>query len=145
MADFEIDDSQIADFIRSLGELQEEFPKQARSIMRRVGNKAKLKVKSVAKSSVSENTGDYVRSITLGKVWNEDGNTYNIRVYPKQKLAWYAFLIEYGWIHTGHKPGKNRGQFVPGFHVYEHASNEFQSEFYTEMEAAFAKIVDKLP
>ncbi|GEO27027.1 hypothetical protein AAC03nite_28120 [Alicyclobacillus acidoterrestris] len=145
MADFEIDDSQIAEFIRNLDLLQQEFPNQARAFMRRIGDKAKLKVKSVAGSSVPEDTGDYMRSITRGKVWVEDGSTYNVRVYPKQKLAWYALLLEYGWIHTGHKPDKKKGQFVPGFHVFERATQQFQLEFYATAEAEFAKIIDKLP
>jgi hypothetical protein len=145
MSDFEIDDSQIAGFIESLDLLQQDFPRQARSVMRRVGSKAKIKVRSVANSSIISETGNYLRSITLGKVWNQDGNTYNVRVYPKNKFAPHAFLLEYGWIHTGHKPNKVQGQFVPGFHVYERATNEFESEFYEQMEAAFAQVVDKLP
>jgi hypothetical protein len=145
MADFEIDDSEIAQFIRDLDVLQRSFPQQARAVMRRVGDKARAKTKSVAHSSVVDDTGDYERSITRGKVWVQEGNTFNVRVFPKKRLAWYAFLIENGWINTGHEPNKKQGHFLPGFHVYERAAERFQPEFFATMEAEFARIVNKLP
>lgn len=145
MSDFEMDDSQIADFINDLDLLQQEFPREARAVMRGVGNKAKAKVRSVATSSIVEDTGNYLRAITRGKVWSDDGNTYNVRVYPKNSIAPHAHLIEFGWIHTGHEPNKKQGKFIPGFHIYEHATQQFESEFYSTMEQQFSKIVDKLP
>lgn len=145
MSDFEIDDSEIAMFIKALGTLQEEFPMKARALMRKVGNKARVKVRAVARSSVTQHTGDYVRSIVRGKVWTEDGNTYNVRVYPKQKMAWYAGLIENGFIHTGHGPNKSGGKFVPGKHVFERSTQQFEADFYSTMEAEFVKIVNKIP
>lgn len=145
MSDFQMDDHELGDFIRSLDTLQTEFPTQARAVMRRVGNKAKAKVKSVARSSVQSETGNYIRAITRGKVWAQDGDTYNVRVYPKSKIAPHAHLIEYGFIHTGHEPGKKRGSFVPGKHVYENATNEFEADFEATMATEFARIVNKLP
>lgn len=145
MADFDIDDHEIAEFIRALEVLQRSFPRQARTVMRRVGNKARVKVRSLARQLVNQDTGNYVRGITRGKVWVDEGSTYNVRVYPKSKLAPHALLIENGFVHTGHEPGKQRGEFVPGKHVYERATHAFEAEFHVTMEAEFNRVVNKIP
>jgi hypothetical protein len=140
MADFTIDTKPLDRFNRDLEDLQRFFPKQARQFMLRSGTKAKVIISQKALQLVRKRTGNYHKSIKRGKVW-VDGSTseYKVRVYSG---APHAHLIEYGHriVDAG---GKEHG-FQEGYHVFEKAANEIESQWTDILESEFDKIMSKL-
>ena len=102
--------------------------KDAKEFLRKSGNKLKNKTLSVAKSRVNQNTGNYIKSIKRGKVYNFNGDLA-VRAYS---TAPHAHLIEYGHVKKD-GTGKEHG-FQRGYHVFTTASKDFEDEFYSDTE-----------
>ncbi|MGL5796750.1 MAG: HK97 gp10 family phage protein, partial [Cetobacterium sp.] len=64
--------------------------KDSKEFLKKSGNKLKNKTLNIAKSRVNEDTGNYIKSIKRGKVYNFDGNL-SVRTYSG---APHAHLIE---------------------------------------------------
>ncbi|MEG2347910.1 MAG: HK97 gp10 family phage protein, partial [Cetobacterium sp.] len=87
--------------------------KDAKEFLKKSGNKLKNKTLNVAKSRVKESTGNYIKSIKRGKVYDFKG-ALAVRAYS---TAPHAHLIEYGHIkkdRTGREHGFQRGYNVFG-------------------------------
>ncbi|MCQ9627793.1 HK97 gp10 family phage protein [Cetobacterium somerae] len=111
--------------------------KDAKEFLRKSGNKLKNKTLSVAKSRVNENTGNYIKSIKRGKVYDFKG-ALAVRAYS---TAPHAHLIEYGHIKKD-RTGKEHG-FQRGHHVFTTASKDFEEEFYQDTEKFIDDILMK--
>lgn len=111
--------------------------KDAKEFLRKSGNKLKNKTLSVAKARVNENTGNYIKSIKRGKVYDFKG-ALAVRAYS---TAPHAHLIEYGHIKKD-RSGREHG-FQRGRHVFTTASKEFEDEFYNDTEKFLDDILMK--
>lgn len=139
MADFDIDMSGMDLFRANLVALEKDFPKDAQKMLVKVGSKAATITKRKARQLVKKKSGNYLRSIKRGKVWKGADGQFYVRVYsrdPKQ------FLIEYGH-RIVDKNGKEHG-FKEGYHVFEKAVKEMDSQFESILVSEFDKIMNKL-
>lgn len=142
MADFDIDMSGMDLFRANLVALERDFPKQAKSMLLKVGSKAATITKKKARQLVKKNSGNYLRSIKRGKVWKGADGQFYVRVYPSSKIAPHAHLIENGHRIVG-KDGKEHG-FKEGYHVFEKAVKAMDSQFESILVSEFEKIMGKL-
>lgn len=108
--------------------------KDSKAFLNRSGNKLRTKTVSVAKSRVKEDTGNYIKSIKKGKVYEFGGNLA-VRTFS---TAPHAHLIEYGHIIKS-RDGKEHG-FKRGYDVFGTAERDFEEEFYDDTE----KFVDEI-
>jgi hypothetical protein len=137
---FEVDDKGMDKFRNDLTVLEKEFPKQAKQMLVRVGNKAKVIVVKKARQLVKEDTGRYHKSIKRGIVFKDDATgELTVRVYstdPKKHL-----------IEDGHmivdKNGNEHG-FKPGYKVFDKSGQDIEQEFDDILEAEFDRILSKL-
>ncbi|MCX3068428.1 HK97 gp10 family phage protein [Cetobacterium somerae] len=102
--------------------------KDAKEFLRKSGNKLKNKTLNIAKVRVNENTGNYLKSIKRGKVYDFKGDLA-VRTYS---TAPHAHLIEYGHIKKD-RTGKEHG-FQRGKHIFTTAAKDFEDEFYKDTE-----------
>lgn len=108
--------------------------KDSKAFLNKSGNKLKTKTVSIAKSRVKEDTGNYIKSIKKGKVYEFGGNLA-VRTFS---TAPHAHLIEYGHIIKS-RDGKEHG-FKRGYGVFGTAEREFEKDFYDDTE----KFVDEI-
>lgn len=111
--------------------------KDAKEFLKKSGNKLKNKTLNVAKSRVKESTGNYIRSIKKGKVYEFQG-ALAVRTYS---TAPHAHLIEYGHIKKD-RTGREHG-FQRGYHVFGTAQKEFEEEFYQDTEKFIDEVLMK--
>lgn len=125
MADFDVRDWGMDDYLRNMQELQRGFPREAKKVLLRVGTKARAIVINKARQLVNKKTGNYFKSIKRGKVWEVDGQ-YRVRVYSHSN---HAHLIEKGHRIVG-ADGSEHG-FVQGINVFDKAGQEITEQFDT--------------
>lgn len=139
MADFDIDMDGMDAFRENLVILERDFPKQAKSMLMKVGSKAAAITKKKARQLVKQKTRNFQRSIKRGKVWVGNDGQYVVRVYSNDPKK---FLIE-----NGHrivdKNGKEHG-FQEGLHVFEKSVKEMDSQFDSILVSEFEKLMNKL-
>lgn len=111
--------------------------KDAKEFLKKSGNKLKNKTLNVAKSRVKESTGNYIKSIKRGKVYDFKG-ALAVRAYS---TAPHAHLIEYGHIKKD-RTGREHG-FQRGYNVFETAQKEFEEEFYQDTEKFIDEVLMK--
>lgn len=102
--------------------------KDSKEFLKKAGNKLKNKTISVAKSRVKEHTGNYIKSIKKGKVYEFEG-ALAVRTYS---TAPHAHLIEHGYTIKS-RDGKEHG-FKKGYNVFSTAEKDFENEFYNDVE-----------
>lgn len=141
MDDFEIDDRELEQFNRNLESFQVKFPIESRKMLRLVGNQARKIVLNKAKQLIKKDSGNYFKSIKRGKVFFDREGKLTVRVYSN-KIAPHAHLIEFGHRIVG-KDGTEHG-FQPGYHVFEKATPEVETQFNTIVAAEFEKMLEKL-
>lgn len=95
--------------------------------MRKEGTKLRKETKKEARK-LGKKTGNYLKSIKRGKVYKYNG-AQAVRVYS---AAPHAHLIEEGHRMVTHD-GKEVG-FVRGHHVFEIASKNFETEYFTDLD-----------
>ena len=116
--------SDFDNFEKSLLKLNEELKgKKAKSFLKSQGKKLQKKTLEVAERKTKKRTGNYIRGIKSGKVYEFEGS-YSTRVYSK---ALHAHLIEYGH-KIVNKNGEVKG-YQRGLNVFEDAKNAFEDEF----------------
>jgi hypothetical protein len=139
---FSVDWTGLEEFRENLDILERDFPKQAKSLLLKIGSKAGTITKRIARKLVNEKSGKFYKSIKRGKVWKGHDGQFYVRVYTSSKIAPHAFLIE-----NGHrivdKKGKEHG-FKEGVHVFDKATKEMDSQFESILVSEFNKIMDKL-
>ncbi|MGL5655904.1 MAG: HK97 gp10 family phage protein [Fusobacteriaceae bacterium] len=111
--------------------------KDSKSFLNKAGNKLKNKTVSVAKSRVKKDTGNYIKSIKKGKVY-DFGGSLSVRTFS---TASHAHLIEYGHIIKS-KDGKEHG-FKRGYDVFGTAERDFEEEFYDDTEKFIDEVLMK--
>lgn len=111
--------------------------KEAKKFLREAGNKLKEKTISTAESKVKQKTGNYIRSIKRGKVYDFHGNL-SVRTYS---TASHAHLIEHGHIIKS-RDGQEKG-FQKGYHVFEEAAKSYEDEFTEDTEKFIADLITK--
>lgn len=140
MENFEVDMKGINDFRGNLDLIQRYFPREAKQMLQRIGNKAAVIVRKKSRQLLRRGEKDtYYRAIKRGKVWKKIDGTYVIRVYSKDPKQ---FLIEYGH-RLVDKDGKEHG-FVEGRYVFEKGIQEMNSQFEDILLTEFDKFMDKL-
>lgn len=142
--DFSVEWTGLDLFRENLVKLERDFPKDAKKMLRKVGSKAATIAKRKARQLVKKKSGNYLRSIKRGKVFKGADGQYVVRVYTSSKIAPHAFLLEYGHRIVGHLPDKKELGFQPGYHVFEKAVKEFDSQFESILVSEFEKIMAKL-
>ncbi|MGL4866521.1 MAG: HK97 gp10 family phage protein [Cetobacterium sp.] len=111
--------------------------KDAKEFLKKSGNKLKNKTLNVAQSRVKESTGNYIKSIKRGKVYDFKG-ALAVRAYS---TAPHAHLIEYGHIKKD-RTGREHG-FQRGYNVFGTAQKEFEEEFYQDTEKFIDEVLMK--
>lgn len=140
MSDFKIEDKSLDAFKKEIDDLQRLFPKQAKQMMLRVGNKARTIILKKARQIVNKKTGNYYKSIKRGRVWTDDRTgEYKVRTYTR---APHGHLIEKGHRIVG-KDGSEHG-FKQGYHVFDKATKEIEAEYMNILEKEFDRILSKL-
>ena len=108
----------LTEFQRDLLEMaQVKAPKEAPKLMRKIGNKARLKVVKTARSMNLKKTGNYLKRFKRGKVFKGKNGEWVVRVINS---APHAHLIEYGHRQVLNPPKKNGERGVePGRDIGE--------------------------
>lgn len=133
---FDINFSDLEEFHSTLQKLEKDFPKEAKQMITKIGNKAKNIVSKKAQQLVG--AGHYSKSIKRGKVWNEHGQL-TIRVYSTDRKKF--------WIEDGHRIVDKNGQehgFKQGYKVFDKSTKEIDDNFSKIVEDELDKIFDKL-
>jgi hypothetical protein len=137
----DIDDTEFLEFFEALELFEKKFPKESKKALGKVGNEVKKIIKREAKNNVKKVSGNYLKSIKKGRVW-EEGGRFTVRVFPRYKTAPHAWLIE-----NGHrivtKDGKEIG-YVPGKKIFERANREIERNFERIVEEEVLKELDKI-
>lgn len=140
MSDFSIEDKSLDTFMKELDDLQRLFPKQAKQMMLRVGNKARTIIVKKARQLVKKKSGNYYKSIKRGRVWvDQVSGEYKVRTYTR---APHGHLIEKGHRIIG-KDGEEKG-FVEGYHVFDKATREIDAQYTDILEKEFDRMFSKL-
>ena len=111
--------------------------KETKKFLKKESIKLKNKTISTAKNRVKKKTGNYIKGIKSGKVYEYQG-AYACRTYS---TAPHANLIEYGHIKkdiTGREHG-----FQRGYNVFGTAQKEFEEEFYQDTEKFIDEVLMK--
>lgn len=115
----------------------DKMPKESKKFMREEGTKLRRVTLATAKRKVKKDSGNYFKSIKRGKVYKFKGS-WAIRDYT---YAPHAHLIENGHRQVT-KDGKEIG-FVPGKHVFEEASKQFESQYFNDSQNFIDNVLDK--
>lgn len=130
--------SELASYGKDMRRIAEENPKKQRQFLQKEGNKLRSRTKARARK-IGKKTGNYLKSIKRGKVYDYRGDKA-IRVYS---YAPHAHLIENGHRMVTHD-GREVG-FVKGHHVFELAAEDFEPEYYTDLDEMLdEEVVEKL-
>ncbi|MDY2980191.1 MAG: HK97 gp10 family phage protein [Fusobacterium sp.] len=110
---------------------------ETKKFLKKQGVKLKKRTEKIARTKVKEKTGNYLKSIKSGKVY-EFNESFSSRVYS---TAPHAHLIEYGHqIIT--KSGKVKG-FKDGAYVFEEAKKSFEEDFTNAVDEYLDEIYKK--
>ena len=124
---------ELDDFTKDLLALAEkELPKETKKFIKKNANQLKTATKNKAKSvGIIEETGNYYKGFSSGKVYEYQG-ALSCRAYNGSP---HAHLLEYGHLQTN-KAGNSVGKgFVPGFHPFEKAYQDFMGKYYDNCES----------
>lgn len=102
--------------------------KETKKFLKKEGIKLKNKTIFTAKNRVKKKTGNYLKGIKSGKVYEYKG-AYACRTYS---IAPHAHLIEYGHIKKD-REGREHGP-QRGYYVFTTAAKDFEDEFYNDTE-----------
>ena len=102
--------------------------KETKKFLKKEGIKIKNNTISTAKSRVKKKTGNYIKGIKSGKVYEYQG-AYACRTYS---TAPHAHLIEYGHNVVDRVGGKH--EFKDGYSVFLSAKKDFEKEFESDTE-----------
>lgn len=125
----------------------DELPKESRKFIKKQANKLKTVTKNKAQSvGIIDQTGGYYKHFKSGKVYKYHGalscRVYNTASARSKTGAWISLsaILENGHLQTG-KDGKSVGRgFIPGFHPFLRAYEDFMSTYYGNCE----KFVDDM-
>lgn len=135
---FDARDEGLEDFQKNLEFLVSDMPTEAKSVLRKVGTKARTIAARVGRKTIKKKTGNYNKSWKRGKVWQEEEGAYKIRIYNN---APHAHLLEDG--HRIVRNGQEVG-FAKGFKVMDKANNEIEKVWDELLETEIDKLMDKL-
>lgn len=126
----------LTDFQEDLLKVAQQSPKAMRSVMGKVGNRAKTVVSKRAKMMIKKDTGLYHKRFKRGKVFIDAEGQFVTRVINS---APHAHLIEYG--HRQVVNGRVVG-FVAGKKVLEKGIADFEAS--GDVEKTIGKALDDL-
>lgn len=130
--------SELESYGRDMRLVAEKAPKRQKQFLQKEGTKLRTRTKARARK-IGKKTGNYLKSIKRGKVYDYHGDQA-IRVYS---YAPHAHLIENGHRMVTHD-GREVG-FVKGHHVFELAAEDFEPEYYTDLDEMLdEEVVEKL-
>ena len=132
------DVSELVAYAQSLAQAGLEGPKKRGKFLRKEGTKLRNATKKEAKR-VHKVTGNYVKSIKRGKVYQYQKDLMAVRVYSS---APHAHLVEDGHrmvTHDGWEVG-----FVPGYHVFEVSGKDFEPQYLADLDDYLDEVVEEL-
>ena len=102
------DFSELTNFKKELmGEIVENFPKDAQKFLDKEKRKLLKVVKKTAKANVGKKTGNYYKSLKAGKThYNKKSKDIYTKVYADERIAPHAHLIEDGHINVARGESK---------------------------------------
>ena len=104
------------------------LPDAEKQILKEEGRKLRKKTKDgIKRAMLGKKTGNYLKSIKLGKVYKYHG-VQAVRVYSS---APHAHLIEEGHRMVTHD-GREVG-YVPGYFIFQAAAKEFTPELVEDL------------
>ena len=120
-------------FSKQLLEASKDFElgEKTKNFLKKSGNKLKNKTKAVARSRVKEYSGNYLRSIKRGKLYEYEG-ALTIRTYASPIIAPHAHLIEHG--HIIKNKAREEVGYKDGYDVFSTAADEYEKEFESEVQ-----------
>jgi len=128
-------------FTKEMMELaNKELPRESKKFLKKNANQLKTATKNKAKQlGIFEKTGNYYKGFKSGKVYNYHG-ALSCRAYNTSP---HAHLLEYGHLQTD-KEGKSVGKgFIPGFHPFLRAYENFISKYNNNCEQFVDDMINK--
>ncbi|MEY8763343.1 MULTISPECIES: HK97 gp10 family phage protein [Clostridium] len=128
-------------FTKDMLELAEkEMPRESSKFLKKNANQLKTATKNKAKQlGIIEETGNYYEGFKSGKVYKYNG-ALSCRAYNTSP---HAHLLEYGHLQTD-KEGNSVGKgFVPGFHPFQRAYEDFINKYYNNCEQFVDDMINK--
>lgn len=124
------DTHELDDFMKDMMELaNDKLPKESKKFLKKNANKLKTRTKNKAEElGILEQTGNYYKGFKSGKVYDYQG-TLACRAINSSP---HAHLLEYGHMQKD-KSGNELG-FIPGFHPFEKAMQDYLDEYYSNCE-----------
>ena len=115
---------------------EKDLPIESKNFLRKNARKLATITKNTAKRlGIEDQTGEYYSKFKSGKVYKYHGNL-SCRAFNSSN---HAHLLEYGHM----EKTKNGEKFIPGFHVFEKASQEYQDVYYENCEEFIDKLLEK--
>ncbi|MCO1599827.1 HK97 gp10 family phage protein [Desulfosporosinus nitroreducens] len=141
---FEVEHIGLTEFRENITYLERNFPREAKRMLSRVGNKARTIVRRKARELVKRRTGNYQRSIKRGKVFEDRSSSgdLTVRVYSSSKIAPHGHLIERGH-RIVDKHGNEHG-FKQGYLVFDKSKEEIERDFDSIIIAEFDRVLSRL-
>ncbi len=128
----------------------DELPKESRKFIKKQANQLKTATKNKAESlGIIDQTGNYYSHFRSGKVYKYHGalscRVYNTASAKNDRGAWMSLsaMLENGHLQTN-KDRKSVGKgFVPGFHPFLRAYEDFMSKYYNNCEQFVDDMINK--
>ncbi|MEY8001608.1 HK97 gp10 family phage protein [Clostridium sp. Mt-5] len=132
----------------------EELPRESKTFLKKNANQLTTATRNKAKElGIMEKTGNYYKGFKSGKVYTYHGQL-SCRAYNSSP---HAHLLEYGHKIKNEKGGKYltakygkdkngkdiESDFVPGFHPFLRAYEDFMSKYYNNCESFVDDMINK--
>jgi len=114
---------------------EKELPKETKKFIKKNANQLKTATKNKAKQvGIIDQTGNYYSHFKTGKVYKYQGYL-SCRVYNGAAVANSRgkFFSLGGILENGHMKENKKG-FIPGFHPFEKAYQDFMGKYYGNCE-----------
>ena len=129
MSDCDFSDKELKKLAKDLEEITKKAPRETKKFMAKEGTKLKSVVKSLAKTRVQVDSGNYMKHLKRGKPYQYRGLDWSIRVYNSSN---HGHLIEDGHdiVARGSKRGKGKKVgYKNGYHIQADAQRRFMNTY----------------
>jgi hypothetical protein len=126
---------------KMLSVANDEMPKDSKKFLKTEANKLrKTDIKVFKSKGIESKTGNLLKGFKSGKVYKYNGNL-SVRAYNSSP---HAHLLDQGWMYTPHEGQNGNEHFIPGFHFFQDAEDEFQPVYFEDAESLVYTVIKKL-
>ena len=131
--------TELSDFNKQLvDDAIKNYPKEMKSFLKKEANKVQEVAKNIAKTEITEHTGNYMKGFKVGKSGLK--GAYAIKAYNQ---APHGHLIENGHWQYGGEKNKTKLRFIEGKKIYAKAHTQFKSQFEKDAEEFAGELLYK--